>query len=360
MKIRPVLFLIASLVFISVPLALFAQNTESLTIATYYPSPYGSYAELRAKRMAIGDNYISTSNADWNASSGAANLVPADTDLIVEGNVGIGLINPATELEVFGTNPDGNGAANASIRVTSFYGTSPSGQYAGSFGGRAARGSKSSPAALQSGDAFSLFAGSGWTGSAWSEYSRAYMRFDAEENWSPTNQGARIQFNTTPAGGTSTAAAMVIKGDGKVGIGTMTPQATAINSRNFNLDVANNTITDDVYMRNPKSGAARWASEAGGAKVGTYTGNGVNNSSTQAINIGFRPKAVLITGASPTNGSDRLFFKTDDYSNWDNGVINSAGSSFTCVRIVDTGFEVKGDSGDINESGTTYYYIAFP
>ncbi len=61
----------------------FAQN-EQITITTYYPSPFGVYNELRAKKMAIGDTYYNPASISIND--------PAD--LIVEGNVGIGTTSP--------------------------------------------------------------------------------------------------------------------------------------------------------------------------------------------------------------------------------------------------------------------------
>jgi hypothetical protein len=65
----------------------FAQ--EKITITTYYPSPYGSYRELRAQRMAIGTNFYDAANYCWGADCGT-NVINAGTDLIVEGRTGIG------------------------------------------------------------------------------------------------------------------------------------------------------------------------------------------------------------------------------------------------------------------------------
>lgn len=73
-KYLPIYFLI--FIFCFTLSAIFAQQEEEVTITTYTPSPYGSYEEMRAKRMAIGPTYQNQSISDgW---------------LIVEGNVSIG------------------------------------------------------------------------------------------------------------------------------------------------------------------------------------------------------------------------------------------------------------------------------
>ncbi len=74
------------LVFIFIS-PVFSQN-ETLTITTYYPSPYGSYRELKANMMAIGSAY-----------SGAAY---ADGNLYVSGSVGIRSVAPGEVLDVSG------------------------------------------------------------------------------------------------------------------------------------------------------------------------------------------------------------------------------------------------------------------
>ena len=68
----------------------FAQ--EQITITTYYPSPFGIYNEMRAKRMAVGTNYLDTST-----------VTVADDQLIVEGEVGIGNTNPQGALDITST-----------------------------------------------------------------------------------------------------------------------------------------------------------------------------------------------------------------------------------------------------------------
>lgn len=80
---------------------LFAQ--ETLTITTYYPSPYGSYLELRSQRMAIGDTYNNISTVCWGIGCGGATVIPDAADLVVEGFVGIGTPVPIDRLTVRAT-----------------------------------------------------------------------------------------------------------------------------------------------------------------------------------------------------------------------------------------------------------------
>jgi hypothetical protein len=71
---------------------LFAE--ETITITTYYPSPYGVYREMRAKRIAIGDTYFDGAEVPWEEINGDGGLIDYLADLVVEGNVGIGTTNP--------------------------------------------------------------------------------------------------------------------------------------------------------------------------------------------------------------------------------------------------------------------------
>lgn len=63
---------------------------EQLTITTYYPSPYGSYSQLRANQMSIGSNY-----------NNIGTTLPTD-GLIVQGNVGIGTSSAGQRLQISG------------------------------------------------------------------------------------------------------------------------------------------------------------------------------------------------------------------------------------------------------------------
>ncbi|MBU0503935.1 MAG: hypothetical protein ABH882_02105 [Candidatus Omnitrophota bacterium] len=92
-------FIILLLILLYYPLAL---AEETITITSYYPSPYGSYKELRAKRIAIGDNYFDGSAYCWEGT--CTNTINANADLVVEGNVGIGTPSPIANLHILSYN----------------------------------------------------------------------------------------------------------------------------------------------------------------------------------------------------------------------------------------------------------------
>ncbi|MCM8797011.1 MAG: tail fiber domain-containing protein, partial [Candidatus Omnitrophica bacterium] len=94
---------------------LFAFAEESLTITTYYPSPYGNYKSLGTHKMGIGTHYSNSTNM--------ASL--SDNNLIVEGNLGIGTPDPGAKLVVpnlgssSGTNVVVDGSGNFYIASSS-------------------------------------------------------------------------------------------------------------------------------------------------------------------------------------------------------------------------------------------------
>ncbi len=83
------------------------------------------------------------------------------------------------------------------------------------------RGTISSPSATLRGDHLMLIGGSGYT-TAWITSLRAYIYFNAAENWTSTNQGTNIAFSTTSIGGVSASERMRIMEGVNVG-GTTDP-----------------------------------------------------------------------------------------------------------------------------------------
>jgi len=83
-------------VLVFMPFLVFATD-ETLTITTYYPSPYGNYRQLSADQITIGSTYRNPTYADGN--------------LYVQGNVGIGTTSPTSKLHVVGLPVYANNAA---------------------------------------------------------------------------------------------------------------------------------------------------------------------------------------------------------------------------------------------------------
>lgn len=84
---KKIMLFVLALVLLSLPCYAQQQQRqqpeESISITTYYPSPYGAYNELQTNKMAIGDT-----NKDGKLSS--ADQPANNGELLVAGNVGIG------------------------------------------------------------------------------------------------------------------------------------------------------------------------------------------------------------------------------------------------------------------------------
>lgn len=77
----------------------FVSAAEEITITTYYPSPYGSYNQLQASTLGVGDN-----NVSGGLDSGDVPDPATDPgDVWISGNVGIGTMAPTQALDVNGT-----------------------------------------------------------------------------------------------------------------------------------------------------------------------------------------------------------------------------------------------------------------
>lgn len=74
-------FIAGALVLFFLPSRAFCD--ETLTITTYYPSPYGTYREMRADQMSVGSGYRSSSLSDGMLF--VENKVGVGTDFISSG-----------------------------------------------------------------------------------------------------------------------------------------------------------------------------------------------------------------------------------------------------------------------------------
>ena len=83
-----------------------------------------------------------------------------------------------------------------------------------------------------------------------------------------------------------------------------------------------------------------------GIYCGTYTGNG---SSTRSINLGFRPKAVILTNSDKMSNHGGFVYMAGD------------GQNTGAVQITNTGFSIAMQNGGYatNYESTPYFYVAF-
>ena len=80
--------------------ACFAQQ-ETLTITTYYPAPFGVYAQLVTQTLGVGD-----SNGSGGIDAGDAPdpiVAGQEGDVWIAGDVGIGTTTPQNKLDIFGS-----------------------------------------------------------------------------------------------------------------------------------------------------------------------------------------------------------------------------------------------------------------
>ncbi|UCC96075.1 MAG: hypothetical protein JSW40_04800, partial [Candidatus Omnitrophota bacterium] len=106
-KICPVTFIFLAFTFLlSVSVFSGEGDKDTITFTTYYPAPYGVYKELRAQRMAIGNDLYDSGKHPWQKNAGdlpkGDPRIARNADLVVEGNVGIGTTDPTHNLDARG------------------------------------------------------------------------------------------------------------------------------------------------------------------------------------------------------------------------------------------------------------------
>ena len=126
--------------------------------------------------------------------------------------------------------------------------------------------------------------------------------------------------------------------------------------------------TDDYVNRNDdKYVAYCWHSVAGYSKFGMYVGN--DNADGPMINVGFRPRLVIIKITYSGGNDSWMMYDTarEPYNHADSAIFaDTAGAESTStakqINILSNGFKVRGADGAVNDpegSGGFYIYMAW-
>jgi len=188
---------------------------------------------------------------------------------------------------------DASGAAGVVMLGHGAAGTVPQESYrGGQFAGVRSRGTKAAPTAVASGDGLVNMLGAGWTATGGINYGGVVM-VKAEEAYTATASGGRIEFHTTTLGtdgfttlGSATTERIRIASSGNVGIGTTNTSAHLFNvgsGASANFAIASGGFIHTYGGATPTDGQVL---------IG-HTGNGRFQSATLTAG----------TGISVTNGA---------------------------------------------------------
>jgi len=191
-----------------------------------YINHYGVNFASAGAKFASGSYFMAGAGATGGLSVGAAN---ASGDLRMyaggttapkmiiksDGRIGLGTTNPSNTFTITG---DG---ISQPIAIYSYY----SAALAAPIISYSARGSVTSPTAIQNGDALIGMNGKGYGSTGFSSGGRIQFYGKAGENWTDAAQGAYFGISTTQNGTIVTAERLRITGDGNFGFNTSTPTA---------------------------------------------------------------------------------------------------------------------------------------
>jgi hypothetical protein len=276
------------------------------------------------------------------------------------GFIGIGTTTPPAPLTVdssANTLPAGSGSLfiQGNVNKERIEMRSASNSLAGpALQGRGYAGTIASPAATQVGGNLMTIAGSGHNGNAGESgivtFNAATIKMKAEENWTPSANGAFISFETTPPGSSTASRTerMRISGAGRVGIGTSNPLSllhvtgaspvrilgdltTLSGSESVDFMARNSPFSSDIggmrIQRQPATGDVDTlllaaASGSGAAEKMRIRGNGNVGIGTNA------PQASLDVRGNVKLGSSGQLFATGGEENLKiiRGAVDEAGN----------------------------------
>jgi hypothetical protein len=163
----------------------------------------------------------------------------------------------------------------------------------GQFAGVRSRGTKAAPTGVGAGDGLVNMLGAGWTSTGGINYG-GLVTFKAEEAYTATASGGRIEFHTTLSGtdgfttlGSATTERMRITNAGRVGIGTSAPGAS--------LEVANSDALVYGLTVGRGGGAVSSNTAVGASALAANAAGGTNN-----VAVGLNALAVNTIGVSNT------------------------------------------------------------
>jgi len=304
----------------SVPYALKASDAETLgglPASAYLRAPSGS-AGSGSTAIAGSTTFAAAAPPSvvqlkpQIASGASANSIPMFTDNAgdlgnsvisqVNGNLGMGTATPGALVDIEGIIP------SAAMIIGRYTGLASQGPTSLPMAVRTARGTPSSPSAVQQGDLLGPYVAQAWDGTGFGQAGQ--IIYAADQNWTSTQHGTHLSITTVADGTTSPAVRMYIDNAGNVGIGTSTPAHTldvagSVNSQG-NLTVAGNlSVTGAVNLSSVQStfSATNGAAVSGQNTSTSTTGYpvGVQGSVTGTVGAGVNGNASQ-AGAVGVNG----------------------------------------------------------
>lgn len=317
-------------------------TTNFLRADGTWTAPAGTFSgSIAANQIAYGSG--------TNTIQGSAGFTYTGSLLTVNTTGVASIVAPSgTTMQV--VSGSGNGAVTR-IMQDCFMGTG--GGY-NTYLGRAARGTISSPSALQAGDEMTRFGARGYGATAFSSANRAYVSMWAAENWTDSAQGTRVGIFTTAPGTTTTTEKFRFWGDGGVSVGTnlaaspgagvlmITGTGTYAVLPNLKLQAFD---TLDTYMQsnmqnlsNGTSASSDWVATAdNGTDSANFVDMGINGSGWSS-------------GTWTLNGADDAYV----YSGTTNFAIGTGGTGKT-LRLFTGGTLAANARLDLTDTAITAY-----